>query len=117
MVARAQAATRAALASRIAKAAAAIGRAASRRRALVVGLAVRFSYVGAAVLLVRAGELLLGASAGLHVDEARACALSGAALCVAAVALGESRRVRWSAWLLGLAHAAAWLLAWTAQAA
>jgi hypothetical protein len=96
---------------------AALSRTVVRRRTIAVAIGVRLAWVAALVLFIRAGELLLGARAGLHVDEAQRYALVGALACAAAVALGESRRVRWSAWLLGLAHAAAWTLAWTASAA
>jgi hypothetical protein len=96
---------------------AAVMRWSMRRRTIVVAVCVRLAWLLALVLFVRTGELLLGAAAGLHVDEARAYALLGALLCTLAVALGESRRVRWSAWILGVAHAAAWMLAWTASAA
>ena len=102
---------------RIGRALAVLWRGATRNRTLVVGAGVRLAYVAALLLLVRAGELLVGPAGGLHVDEARGCAVAGALLCVAAVTLGESRRVRWSAWILGLAHAAAWTLAWTASTA
>jgi len=93
------------------------GRWVVRRRTIVVACGVRLAWTAALVLFVRAGELLLGAKAGLHVDEAQRYALVGALACMVAVALGESRRIRWSAWILGVAHAAAWMLAWTANAA
>lgn len=89
------------------------GRAAIHRRRGLTLVGVRALWWGALALLVAGGPLLLGTPAA-DAPPSRPLWLFGAGLgaCAAVAALAVERRLRWGAFVLGLAHAGLGLLTW-----